>query len=197
MIARLAGLSSSLETAAREDAPAREQASIELARYDTLVAERREAERALAEARQVRTTAELLSNQAFPEKARAQAAQHTAVARVAELACAELLAERFDERLRRHAAIDFVAMLSLPLRLFRRKRARPACAAGRLSRHRGGRRPGISIPLRWHWYRCSPPASATCFGAGDPAQTLFVWLGADGRFLRELPRFIRTHRRCT
>src|SRR5207248_819360 len=36
LIARLAGLSSSLETAAREDARAREQASIELARYETL-----------------------------------------------------------------------------------------------------------------------------------------------------------------
>jgi hypothetical protein len=94
LIARLASLSSSLETAACEDARAREQASLELARYETLAAERREAERALAEARQVRATAELLSSQAFTEDARAQAAQHAAVARAAELACAELLAER-------------------------------------------------------------------------------------------------------
>jgi hypothetical protein len=94
LIARLASVSSSLETAARLDARAREQASVELARYETLAAERREAERALAEARQVRTAAELLSNQAFTEEARAKATQHTAVARVAELACAELLAER-------------------------------------------------------------------------------------------------------
>src|ERR671933_64266 len=94
LIAQLANLSGSLEIAAREDARAREQASVELARYETLAAERREAERALAEARQVRTTAELLSSQAFTEEARAQAAQHAAVARAAELACAELLAER-------------------------------------------------------------------------------------------------------
>src|SRR5919199_1133669 len=94
LLARLADVTSSLETAAREDARAREQATLELARYETLAAERREAERALAEARQVRTTAELLSSQAFTEEARAQAARHAAVARAAELACAELLAER-------------------------------------------------------------------------------------------------------
>src|SRR5919202_3898157 len=94
LIARLASVTSSLETAAREDARAREQASLELARYETLAADRRETERPRAEARQVRTTAELLSSQAFTEEARAQAAQHAAVARAAELACAELLAER-------------------------------------------------------------------------------------------------------
>src|SRR5438128_2487744 len=94
LIAQLAGVTSSLETAARLDARAREQASVELARYETLAAERHETERAMAEAREVRTAAELLSSQAFTEDARAQAARHAAVARAAELACAELLAER-------------------------------------------------------------------------------------------------------
>ena len=94
LIAQLAGVTSSLEAAARLDARAREQASVDLARYETLAAERHEAERALAEAREVRTAAELLSSQAFTEDARAQAARHAAVARAAELACAELLAER-------------------------------------------------------------------------------------------------------
>jgi hypothetical protein len=94
VIAQLASLSNSLELAAREDARAREQATIELARYQTLAAERHEAERALAEAREVCTAAELLSSQAFTEEARAQAARNAAVARAAELACAELLAER-------------------------------------------------------------------------------------------------------
>jgi len=94
LIAQLAGVTSSLEAAAREDARAREQATVELARYETLAAERREAERALAEAREVRTAAELLSSQAFTEDARAQAVRHAAVARAAELACAALLAER-------------------------------------------------------------------------------------------------------
>jgi hypothetical protein len=94
VIAQLASLSNSLELAAREDARAREQATIELARYQTLAAERGEAERALAEAREVRSAAEVLANQAFTEEARAQAARNAAVARAAELACTELLAER-------------------------------------------------------------------------------------------------------
>jgi hypothetical protein len=94
VIAQLASLSSSLELAAREDARAREQATIEMARYQTLAAEQREAERALNEAREVRMAAELLSSQAFTEEARAQAARNAAVARAAELACAELFAER-------------------------------------------------------------------------------------------------------
>lgn len=94
VIAQLAHVSSDLESMARDDARAREQATVELARYETLAAERREAERALAEARQVRLAAELLSSQAFTEAARAEAARHAAVARAAELACAELLAER-------------------------------------------------------------------------------------------------------
>jgi hypothetical protein len=94
IIAQLAHVSSDLEGMARNDARAREQATVELARYETLAAERREAERALAEARQVRMAAELLSSQAFTEEARAGAARHAAVARTAELACAELLAER-------------------------------------------------------------------------------------------------------
>ena len=94
LIAQLASLSNSLELAAREDARAREQATIELARYQTLAAEQREAERALAEAREVRMAAELLSSQAFTAEARVQASRNAAVARAAELACAELLAQR-------------------------------------------------------------------------------------------------------
>jgi hypothetical protein len=94
VIAQLASVSSSLESMAREDARAREQATIELAQYETLAAERQQAERALAEARNVRTTAELLVTEAFTEQARADAARHAAVARAAELMCTQLLAER-------------------------------------------------------------------------------------------------------
>ena len=86
-----------LQTMAREDARAREQATVELARYQALLAERDEAERALAEARRVRETAEHLAVQAFTDEARAQAAQHAAAARAAELHCTELLAERTRE----------------------------------------------------------------------------------------------------
>jgi len=94
LIAQLAGVSSGLETMARQDARAREQATIELAQYETLAAERQEAERALAEARRVRSTAELLVTDAFTEQARGDAARHASVARAAELMCTQLLAER-------------------------------------------------------------------------------------------------------
>ena len=70
VIAQLAHVSSDLESMARSDARAREQATVELAQYETLAAERQEAERALAEAR------------------------HAAVARAAEVMCTQLLAER-------------------------------------------------------------------------------------------------------
>ncbi len=94
LIAQLASVSSGLETMARQDARAREQATIELAQYESLAAERKEAERALAAARRVRATAELLVTEAFTEQARADAARHAAVARAAELTCTQLLAER-------------------------------------------------------------------------------------------------------
>jgi len=94
LIAQLADVSSGLETMARQDARAREQATIELAQYETPAAERQEAERALAEARRVRSTAELLVTEAFTEQARADAARHASVARAAELMCTQLLAER-------------------------------------------------------------------------------------------------------
>ena len=94
LIAQLADVSSGLETMARHDARAREQATIELAQYETLAAERQEAERALGEARRVRSTAELLVTEAFTEQARADAAHHASVARAAELMCTQLLAER-------------------------------------------------------------------------------------------------------
>src|SRR6266511_4104688 len=94
VIAQLAHVSSDLETMARSDARAREQATVELAQYETLAAERQEAERALSEARSVRATAELLVTEAFTEQARADAARHAAVARAAELTCTQLLAER-------------------------------------------------------------------------------------------------------
>jgi len=94
LMAQLASVSTGLETMARQDARAREQATIELAQYETLAAERQEAERGVAEARRVRATAELLVTEAFTEQARAEAARHAAVARTAELMCTQLLAER-------------------------------------------------------------------------------------------------------
>ncbi len=93
LVAQLARMSSGLETMAREDARAREQATVELAQYEALAADRGEAERALAEARQVRATAERLVCQAFSKDARDRAAEHAALARAAELQCVQLLAQ--------------------------------------------------------------------------------------------------------
>jgi hypothetical protein len=94
LLAQLAGLSGSLENMARQDARAREQATLELAHYETVLAERQDTERALAEARRLRAGSEQLAAEAFSDEARAKAAQHAAVARAAELSCTQLLAER-------------------------------------------------------------------------------------------------------
>jgi hypothetical protein len=94
LLAQLASLSGGLENMARQDARAREQATIELAQYETVLAERQDAERALVEARRLRAGAEQLAAEAFSDEARAHAAQHATVARTAELGCTQLLAER-------------------------------------------------------------------------------------------------------
>jgi hypothetical protein len=94
LLAQLASLSGGLESMARQDARAREQATLELAQYETVLAERQDAERALVEARRLRAGAEQLAAEAFSDEARAQAAQHAAVVRAAELSCTQFLAER-------------------------------------------------------------------------------------------------------
>jgi hypothetical protein len=94
VMAQLAHVSSDLENMACSDARAREQATIELAQYETLTAEREQAEHALAEARSVRATAELLVREAFTNEARVEAARHAAAARSTELLCTQLLAVR-------------------------------------------------------------------------------------------------------
>jgi hypothetical protein len=93
VIARLASVNGGLESIARDDARAREQATVELARYEALTAQRQAAEHALAEAQRVRAAAEQLAAEAFSKDARIQAAQHVADARAAELCCTELVAE--------------------------------------------------------------------------------------------------------
>jgi len=94
LLSQLANMSNGLEAMARQDARARELATVELARYEALAAERHDAERALAEARQVRVLAEHLVAQAFTDELRVRAAEHVGSARAAEVACSELLAER-------------------------------------------------------------------------------------------------------
>ncbi len=94
LIAQLANVSSGLESMARQDAHARDQAALELAQYEALLAEQQDAERALREARRLRAAAEQLAAHAFSDEARVHAAHHAAVARAAELSCTQLLADR-------------------------------------------------------------------------------------------------------
>jgi hypothetical protein len=75
LLAQLASPSGGLENMARQDARAREQATIDLAQYETLLAERQDAERTLAEARRLRAVA-------------------AAAALAAELSCTQVLTER-------------------------------------------------------------------------------------------------------
>jgi DNA helicase II / ATP-dependent DNA helicase PcrA len=97
------------------------------------------------------------------------------------------LAERFEERLRRHGAIDFVAMLSLPLRLFRRNEQvlHVLQDAYRVVVVDEGQ---DLNPVQVALVQLLAARHRNLLVAGDPAQNLFVWLGADGRFLREFPR---------
>ena len=93
LVTQLAAVSGGLESMAREDARAREQATIDLARYEALMAEQHAAEQALAEAQRVRAAAEAFSGRAFSEQARTDAARRAATARAVELRCTELLAQ--------------------------------------------------------------------------------------------------------
>src|SRR5438067_4493745 len=132
---------------ARQDARAHEQATIELAQYEALVAERQEAERTLAEAHRLRAVAEQLAAQAFTDEARAQAAQHAALARAAELACTQLLAERT------RAAEELASRphLARVLDERRRREREQAEAAQRLEQERAARLAnGIAVARQAH-----------------------------------------------
>ena len=94
VLAQLATMSTGLDTMSRQDSQARDRAALELARYDALLADREEAQRALADARRFRAAAERLAAEAFTEEARAYAAQQAASARALELSSAELLSQR-------------------------------------------------------------------------------------------------------
>jgi hypothetical protein len=94
VVAQLAAIGSDLEAIARDDARAREQATVDLAQYEAILAERQEADHALTEARRLRELAEQLATEAFGDITRAQASHHLATARAAELRCTHVLAER-------------------------------------------------------------------------------------------------------
>jgi hypothetical protein len=94
VLAQLARMSDGLEAMTRDDARVRDEAALELARYEALAAETNDAERSLAEARRVRAAAESLAAEAFSDETRRASHQHAAHCRALELACLELLAAR-------------------------------------------------------------------------------------------------------
>ena len=57
LLAQLSTISTGLDAMARQDAYARDQAALDLARYEALVVDKQEAERALAEVRRLRMLA--------------------------------------------------------------------------------------------------------------------------------------------
>ncbi len=118
LLAQLSTISTGLDAMARQDAYARDQAALDLARYEALLVDKQEAERALAEVRRLRAAAEQLSAEAFTDEARAQAAQHAAGARAAELNVTQLLADRTRE-LEELAARPHLRRPSVPRRSVR------------------------------------------------------------------------------
>jgi hypothetical protein len=94
VVAQLAAIGVDLQAIARDDARVREQATVDLAQYEAILAERQEADHALAEARRLREIAAQFAADAFDDITRVQVSHHLATARAAELRCTQVLAER-------------------------------------------------------------------------------------------------------
>jgi hypothetical protein len=165
VMAQLAHVSSDLESMARSDARAREQATIELAQYETLAAEREQAERALAEARSVRATAEQLVREAFTSEARIEAARHAAAARSTELLCTHL----FAVRVRAAEELASRPHLARVLAERQRKEREQTEAAARVEQERESR--------RFNTFEAAKQAQRE--GRLDEARTILVRLATD------------------
>jgi hypothetical protein len=123
LLAELDRAGATLATVVRQDQEARALARRDLERYDALVADQRQAEAALARARQVRAEAEALAGAAFAPEARAAAERVAEVAVRIESAAAGLAEERG------RAAEGLVASLDLERLLAERRREEEAESA--------------------------------------------------------------------
>ncbi|MBV9597136.1 MAG: ATP-dependent helicase, partial [Chloroflexi bacterium] len=99
------------------------------------------------------------------------------------------LASAYEDRLRRHGAIDFVAMLSLPLRLFedhqqalRVLQDAYECVVADESQDLD--------PAQWRLVELLAARHGNVLVAGDDAQCLFHWRGADYHAMRH---FVERH----
>ena len=99
------------------------------------------------------------------------------------------LAAVYEERLRRHGAIDFVAMLSLPLRLLLEDEQvlrvlQDAYCTALVDEAQD------LAPTEWQLIELLAERHNNLLVAGDDAQCLFTWRGADPRALE---RFVERH----
>ena len=103
------------------------------------------------------------------------------------------LANAYEERLRRHGAIDFVAMLSLPLRLFEQHEQALRVLQDAHQCVLADESQDLD-PAQWHLIELLAARHGNLLVAGDDAQCLFSWRGADHRALR---RFVERHQDST
>ena len=112
LLAELEQASATLATVARRDQETRALALRDLEQYDAVVAGQRQAEQALARARQVRYEAEALMERAFAEEARAAAGRVVEIATQAEAAAVQLAEQRRTEAERLAAQLDLERLLA-------------------------------------------------------------------------------------
>ncbi len=92
------------------------------------------------------------------------------------------LAQAYEERLRRHGAIDFVAMLCLPLRLFREHPEALRMLQLGYQCVLADEAQDLD-PTQWALLELLAAEHHNLVVVGDPVQTLFTWMGADVRGL--------------
>ncbi len=92
------------------------------------------------------------------------------------------LALAYEERLRRHGAIDFIAMLSLPLRLFREHPEALRMLQFAYQCVLADEAQDLD-PTQWALLELLAAEHGHLVVVGDPVQTLFSWRGADVRGL--------------
>jgi DNA helicase-2/ATP-dependent DNA helicase PcrA len=99
------------------------------------------------------------------------------------------LAAAYEERLRRYGAIDFVAMLSLPLRLFDEHEQALRVLQDAYQYVMADESQDLD-PSQWRLVELLGAQHGNLLVAGDDAQCLFQWRGADHHAMR---RFVERH----
>jgi len=99
------------------------------------------------------------------------------------------LATAYEERLRRHGAIDFVAMLSLPMRLFDGNESALRVLQDAYQCVMADEVQDLD-PAQWRLVEILAARHGNLLVAGDDAQCIYGWRGADPRALQ---RFTERH----